>query len=120
MSQAVQMMLDIIQGVKDSGITQEEMDMAKESIINSFVFNYATPDQIVNAKAMLELSGFPSEQMTKDLEAYKAVTLSDCGRVAGKYLDPKNMVITIVGNKEQFDKPMDMFGPITEVPMEIK
>lgn len=120
MAQATKMMIDIITQVKESGITKEEMDLAKESIINNFVFNYATTDQIVNAKAFLELTGFPPDQMKKDLEAYQAVTLDDCRRVAAKYLDPENMVIVITGNKDLFDKPMDSFGPVTEVDMEIK
>lgn len=120
MAEATSMILDIINKVKDSGITQEELDMAKESIVNSFVFNYTTPDQIVAARALLELNGFPPDQLKKDVEAYKAVTLADCKRVAAKYLDPINNVIVITGNKDTFDKPLDTFGPVTEVPMEIK
>ncbi len=120
MGQATQMMLDIITKVKDSGITQEEMDMAKESLINSFVFNFATPDQIVDARAIMEIGGFPPDQMKKDLEAYKAVTLADCNRVAAKYLEPKNMAIIVTGAKETFDKPLDTFGPVTDVPLDIK
>jgi len=120
MAQATKMILDIITQVKEEGITEDEMQLAKESIVNNFVFNYATTDQIVNAKAVLELTGFPPDQMKKDLEAYQAVTLNDCKRVAAKYLDPKNMVIVITGNKNLFDKPMDTFGPVTTVDMEIK
>jgi predicted Zn-dependent peptidase len=120
MSQATKMMIDIFKQVKDSGIAQAELDLAKESIVNNFVFNYATSDQIVNAKAMLELTGFPPDQMKKDMEAYQAVTLDDCRRVAAKYLQPDNMVIVITGNKELFDGPMDSFGTVTEVDLEIK
>jgi zinc protease len=120
MSQATGLMLSIINKAKDSGITQEEMDLAKESIINGFVFNYTTPDQIVNAKASLELNGFPPDQLKKDLEAYQAVTIDDCRRVAAKYLDPENMVIVITGNKTLFDKPLETFGPVTNISMEIK
>ena len=120
MSQATRMMIDIITKVKDYGITADEMNMAKESIINSFVFNYATSEQIVNAKALLESNGFPPDQLKKDLEAYQAVTLQDCNRVAGQYLDPKNMAIVVTGNKALFDKPLENFGPVTEVSLEIK
>ncbi|MCX6826922.1 MAG: pitrilysin family protein, partial [candidate division Zixibacteria bacterium] len=59
MGQATGMMLDIIKKVKDSGITEDELKMAKQSYINGMVFNYVTPDQIVSAKASLELTGFP-------------------------------------------------------------
>ncbi|MDD3731299.1 MAG: pitrilysin family protein [candidate division Zixibacteria bacterium] len=120
MSQAVQMMLDIIAGVKKDGITEEELQMAKESIINSYIFDYDTPQELVSARAYLELMGFPPDQLKKNLEAYKAVTLEDCRRAAAKYLDTKDIVIVITGNKEMFDKPLETFGTVTAVSMEIK
>jgi zinc protease len=120
MSRALQMMLDIVAGVKKDGITAEELQMARESIINSYVFNYDTPRELVSAKAYLELTGFPADQLQKNIEAYKAVTLEDCNRAAKKYLDTKDIVIVVTGNKELFDKPLETFGPVTDVSMEIK
>nr|MBN2276886.1 insulinase family protein [candidate division Zixibacteria bacterium] len=118
--QALKMMLDIIRQVKNEGITADEMNLARESIINSFVFGYDTPAKIVSDKAYKELMGFPSDQMEKDLAAYHAVTLEDCNRVAREYLKPDSMVIIITGNKEMFDQPLEAFGPVTDVSLEIK
>jgi predicted Zn-dependent peptidase len=120
MSQAVQMMLDIIDGVRENGITEEELTIARESIINSYIFNYDTPQELVAARAFLEFRGFPPDQLQKNIEAYKKVTLEDCRRVAGKYLDTKDIAVVITGNKELFDKPLETFGPVTAVSMEIK
>lgn len=119
-SQALQMMFDIIINVKENGITAEEMKLAKESISNSYVFNYDTPSKLVDAKALLEIGGFPPDQLQKDLEAYQAVTLKQCNEVAKKYLDIKNIAVILVGNEELFDKPPSTFGPVTKVSMEIK
>ena len=118
MSAATRMILDIIEGVRVDGITDEEMKLAKESIVNSFVFNATTPRQIVNAQAGLEVDGFPAEQLQRDLEAYRAVTLEDCRRVAARYLHPDQMVIVVVGNAELFDAPAGEFGPVTEISLE--
>ena len=120
LSEALQMMLDIIENVKENGITADEMKLAKESIINSYVFNYDTPSGLVNAIALEELQGFPSDQLKKDLEAYQSVTLDKCNEVAKEYLDTKNIAIIIVGNETLFDKSLDTFGPVTKVSMEIK
>ncbi len=120
MAQALTRIMDIIKEVKSDGITEDEMNMAKESIINSFVFNYDKPDEIVNAGALQELQGFPPDQLEKDLAAYRAVTIGDCDRVAKQYLDPDNMVIVITGNEKMFDQPPGTFGPVTRVSMEIK
>jgi predicted Zn-dependent peptidase len=120
MSEALQMMLDIIGDVKTSGITQDEMELAKESLINSFIFNYDTPIRIVYASAYLEFYGFPLDQLERDLEAYQSVTLEECNQAAGRYLDLDNIAIIITGNKTMFDGPMETFGPVTSVSMEIR
>ncbi len=75
---------------------------------------------MVNAKAMLELGGFPPDQLQKDMEAYQAVTLKECNEAAKKYLDLDNTVIVIVGSDKQFDIPLDSLGPVFKVSMEIK
>jgi len=120
MARATQMMIDIIAEVKTDGITAEEMELARESIINSYIFDYDTPSEIVNARAEVEFLGFPPDHLRRVLEAYQQVTLDDCTFVAKKYLDPDNMVIVITGNKALFDKPPGLFGPVVDVPMEIK
>ncbi|UCD17250.1 MAG: insulinase family protein [Candidatus Zixiibacteriota bacterium] len=120
MSQALRMMLDIMADVKAGGITREEMDLAKESIINSYVFNYDTPSKIVEARAMLELMGFPSDQIKKNLEEYRRVTLEDCNEAARKYIDMENLAVVITGNRELFDKSPETFGTVTAVSLEIK
>jgi len=120
MAQATTMMMDIIREVKKNGITAEEMEIARDAVINSSIFEYDTPSKIVTAKARLEYLGFPPDQMEKNIESYKAVTLEECNRAAQKYLDTDNVAIIITGNKELFDKPLETFGPVTEVSMEIK
>jgi len=120
MGQALKMMMDIITEVKNNGITQEEMELAKESIINNFVFNYDTPDKIVYAAAYNEFYGFPADQQERDLRAYQAVTLEDCNRVAREYLHTDNIAIVITGNKELFDQPLNTFGDVTAVSMEVE
>ena len=120
MSQAVGMMIAIIDTVQQNGISQEEMDLAKESILNSYVFDYDTPSELVAAKAMLELRGYSQDQLKKNLEGYKKVTLADCSRVAKEYLKTSDLAIVVTGNKEMFDKPLETFGTVTTVPMEIK
>ncbi|MFZ5980954.1 MAG: M16 family metallopeptidase [Candidatus Zixiibacteriota bacterium] len=120
MSQAVQMMLDIVKEVKADGITEEELTLARESLINSYIFDYDTPQELTAAYAYQELRGFPPDQLQRNLEEYKKVTLADCRRVAAKYLDTENIALVITGNKDLFDKPLETFGRVTAVSMEIK
>jgi len=120
MSEAVRMMLEIIEDVRSNGIREEEMELAKDSILNSYVFDYDTPGELVSARAQLELSGFPPDQLQRTLEAYKAVTLEDCNRVAREHLDPDHLAIVITGDRTQFDHPPETLGPVTAVSMETR
>ncbi len=120
MGKAVEMMMNIIDDVRENGITEEELEIARESIINSFVFGYDTPDKIVAAQAGFEFWGFPPDQLEKDLKGYQEVTLEDCKRAAQKYISPENYAIIITGNKEAFDKPLEDFGAVNNVSLEIK
>jgi len=117
LSKALTMILDIIEEVKNNGITEEELIIAKESIINSYIFDFDTPSELVNAYAGNELRGFPLDKMKTDLQHYQSVTLEQCWETAQKYLNPKKLVIAVTGKKELFDQPLDIFGEVTEVPV---
>ncbi len=120
LSKTLQMMFDVINEVRNNGITAEEMELAKESTINGYIFGFDTPSKLVNAYARNELRGFPKDKIKTDLEKYQAVTLEKCNQVAKFYLNTDDIVIVITGNKGLFDKPLDTFGPVTDVSMEIQ
>jgi len=51
---------------------------------------------------------------------YLLFQLDDCGQAAEYYQSTNDITFIITGNKELFDKPLDTFGPVTAVSMEIK
>jgi len=120
LGKAVEMMMNIIDDVRENGITEKELEIARESIVNSYVFGYDTPDKIVGAQAGFEFWGFSPDQLEKDLKGYQEVTLDDCNRAARKYISPENYAIIITGNKEAFDVPLENFGTVNNVSLEIK
>jgi zinc protease len=103
----------VIREFIEQGATEKELETAKNSILNSDIFNYATPHQIVVQQAMLEYYGFPPDQLTKRVEAIEAVT-----SVAERYLHPDSLIFIVVGNDELFDKPLTTFGEVTKVEIE--
>lgn len=118
--QALQMILDVLSEVKQSGITQEEFARAKESILNSFVFEYETPHQVAQSVAENIFYGFPHDQTALNLEALKAVTLADCNRVAREQYRPAEFRIVVVGDTAQMDQKLSDFGAVTTLSLEAK
>jgi len=117
---ATHMIIEILQDVRRSGVTKQEFDLAKESLMNSFVFSYETPQQIVESVAQSLLDGSPADQTEKDLASLKSVTLADCNRVATQYLRPDSLVIVAVCDSATAAKQMTQFGAVTNVSLEIK
>lgn len=114
-SQAVAAMLDEIRRIRTTPITAQELDDAKQAFLNSFVFSFATPSQIVGRQMSLEYYGLPADFLERFRSNVSRVTVVDLQRVAQRYLQPERMVVLAVGDQERFDKPLSTFGPVREI-----
>ncbi|GAB4325606.1 MAG: pitrilysin family protein [Candidatus Zixiibacteriota bacterium] len=117
-TKALALMEWIVEDFVANGITDEELAIAKESILNSDVFKFVTPSQIVTRYAWQEYFGFPPDQMTKDVEAIRAVTKADVEAAARKHLHPDAFTVVAVGPIEAFDAPLTKFGPVETIVVE--
>ncbi|MEE9165531.1 MAG: insulinase family protein, partial [Nitrospinota bacterium] len=105
----------IIREMRESPVKDEELENAKEYIINSFVFKFTSFSRIVNRFLTFEYYGLPISYLETYLENIRRVTKEDILRVAQKYLKPDQTVILVVGNKEKFEAPLNKFGPVNEI-----
>ncbi len=88
------------------GVTDEELAVAKEGILNSEVFWSDTKDKIISRLMRYECYGYPFDYPEKLIEGVKQVAKEDIARVAEKLLFPENLTILVVGNPEKFDAPL--------------
>ena len=117
-TKALALMKWVIDDLLENGVTGEELATAKESILNSDVFQYVTPSQIVNRYAWLEYHGFPLDQLAKDVEAIRAVTVEDANAAARQYLHPDRYTILAVGPTDKFDAPLSTFGNVKTITLD--
>jgi zinc protease len=115
---AMRLMLDEVERIRQGLVTDEELKSAKDSYINRYVFNFTTPDRIVDRLMELEFEGRPSNELQTYIENVRKVTKEDVLRVAQKYLIPENITYVVVGNPEKFDKPLDEFGKVTDITLQ--
>ncbi|MBT1077102.1 M16 family metallopeptidase [Geobacter grbiciae] len=117
-AKAISLMRNIIAGMTKEPVTDAELTLAKDSIINSFIFGFARTDAVVAQRARIEFYGYPERY----LENYRAniakVTKDDVLRVARKYLKPDRMVIVVAGDDKTFDKPLSTFGTVELIKLE--
>jgi zinc protease len=116
---ATREMLAEIGRLKTQPPTAEEMRVAKDQVLNSFIFNYDTPEKTLNEQLTLALYGYPSDFLQKYKEGIEKVTAADVTRVANKYVDVNKLAIVVVGNNAEFGGPLSTLGPVQNVDISI-
>jgi len=117
-AESIDLISKMIVKVQKEGISPEELAWAKSSIINNFIFEFTSSGQIVSKKIAIAYDKLPKEFLETYRERIVEVTVDDVNRVAKKYLHPDQMVLLVVGNSENFDKPLSEFGKVTHISLE--
>ena len=108
-----------IDGLLSNPATGEELKRAKDSILNSFIFQFDTPDKVLHEKMAYEFYHYPLDFLEKYRTEVEKVTAEDVARVAHKYLHKNQLAVLVAGNDTEFDKPLSSLGPVTNVDIAI-
>lgn len=107
--------LRVVEQTLDSARTDPpdsaEVELAREDILNGFVFGFSDAVQIVARQVRYMAEGFPSDWPDRFLRGVREVRQRDVARVIDKYLDPRGFTILIVGDTSRFD--LSRLGPYT-------
>ncbi|OKH28253.1 peptidase M16 [Nostoc calcicola FACHB-389] len=95
-----------IKRIQAQKVTPKELAFAKESTLNSFVFNFQDPAQTLSRLMQYEYYGYPADFLFRYQKAVAATTADDVQRVAREYLKPENIVTLVVGNQTAIQPPL--------------
>lgn len=104
--QAIEAVMKELRDIRQKEVSDEELRIAKESILNSFVFNFSSPGQVLRRIMTYIYYGYPEDFLQQYKTNIERVTRADVLRVAQKHLDPDQVAILVVGNDKEFDKPL--------------
>lgn len=110
--QAIQSILSEVEKMRQTEVTEEELRLAKESFLNSFVFNFDSEGKIVTRLLTYEYYDYPADFLLQIRDRVEKVTKADVLRVARKHLHPADVRILVVGNPDGFDKPLSTLGDV--------
>lgn len=99
-AQFIQSIMTEIERLQDEMVTQEELDYAKDSILNSFVFKFQTPSQTLSRLMTYEYYDYPQDFVFDYQKAVKNTSAEDILRVAQADLQPEQIVTLVVGNQQ--------------------
>jgi predicted Zn-dependent peptidase len=116
--QAIDAMKEIFCKMTEAPVAEEELTIARDSIRNSFVFQFQSAGQIVSQAIALEYEGLPPDYLELYNEAIGKVTAQEVMDVAKRHLLPDKLTIVVVGKQAAFDKPLSTLGPVEVIPPE--
>jgi zinc protease len=116
---AIKGLLDQIDELKTNPPTEAELKRAKDSVLNSFIFNFDTPGKVLREQMTYEYYGYPKDFLEKYRTEVEKVTLADVSRVAEKYLKKNQLAILVVGNIAEVEKSLAPFGTVTKLDISI-
>lgn len=117
--QAIRALITEVEKMGQSEVSDEELELARESYLNGFVFRFDSKGEIVNRLMTFAYYGYPLDFLEKAKETIEKVTKVDILRVVRKHLRPDKMQILAVGRSQDFDEPLSVFGEVNQIDITI-
>lgn len=101
---ATKIVLGEIEAVRNELVTEDELDTAKKSVIETFPRQFESKPQMLRVFVNDEWTKRPADFWKTFRQKVAAVTREDLQRVAKKHLDPSQMAILVVGDWDEIAK----------------
>ncbi len=109
-TEAIDVARQEVDRIRASEVGDQELETAKETSLNGFVFHFDTPGKTLSRVLRYRYYGYPDDFIFGYQKALGAVTKADVLRVAKEYLHPEAFTVVAVGNPKDFGKPLSALG----------
>jgi len=92
--------LDLLEKLVSAGVTERELRFIERYLTRSWAFEVDTAQKRVHHALDVELLGLPADYYARYVDHVKAVTLDAANAALRARLDPKNLVIAVVGTAQ--------------------
>ena len=106
---AIRAVLQTLEESLENPPRRSEIDLARESIVNGFVFGFNSPSQVVARQVGFMADGFPDDWLDRYLRGIRGVDSIAVARVIRRHVHPDAMTILVVGDTTAFD--LGYLGP---------
>jgi zinc protease len=111
-----------IEKIRTAPVSEAELQYAKDSVLNSFIFNFQSPNQTLSRLLRYDYFGYPSDFIFRYRKGVEATTAADVQRVAQQYLQPEQLVTLVVGNQKAINPSLSSLtadGQVTAIDVTI-
>ncbi|MFO8099768.1 MAG: pitrilysin family protein [Salinibacter sp.] len=120
--EATRAVMQEVERMQEEPPTDEELSLAKDSYLNSFVFNFDTEEDVLGRRMTYEYYDYPSDFLQQTRDAIEEVTSEDVLSASQEYLHPDSSHILVVGNREEFSDSLATLtqdGSVNEIDISI-
>ncbi|OGR29552.1 MAG: hypothetical protein A2091_13225 [Desulfuromonadales bacterium GWD2_61_12] len=108
--EVVQLMRQLMAEMRNRPVTAAELQLAQESLVNSFVFAFNNSHEVVTQAQRLDFYGYPADYLSGFRERVMAVTATTVLAAARERLQPEAMTLVVVGRAKDFAAPATTLG----------
>jgi zinc protease len=118
--EAIQSLYAQIDDLVKTPPSADELTRAKGAILNSFIFNFDTPEKVLREKMAYEFYHYPLDFLERYRSSIEKVTSEDVARVAHKYVHKEQMPVLVVGNSSEMGaEKLTILGKVTPIDITI-
>ncbi len=117
---ALDLLRDEVRKSTAAPFTADELDAAKQSVQNAFVFNFEQPSSVLFRAAYYQVFGYPQDFLDRYQKGLEGVTAAATLEAARRKVHPEAMIAVVVGKEKDFDRPLESYGlPVERVDIRI-
>jgi len=109
--------LDQTKSLRDSPISNSELEAAKGYLVGHLALEFETSDQVASQILDLMTEGLPLDYWTRYPQKIQALTTDEVWEATKRCLNPDRSVIILVGNVAGFRKDLKKLGNVRVVPL---
>jgi hypothetical protein len=116
---ATELVVAEIEKMTNALVTEEELKIAKDGILNSEVFNFDTKREILDRLVMYEMYGYPEDFLQKYMVAVREMTQEKILAATQAVWHPEKLAIFAVGQPDDWDGDLSKFGAVNMIDITI-
>jgi zinc protease len=96
--------------VTEEPVSAEELEFARSSLLNSFVFDVDTKREVARRVGRYEFYGYPLDFLETYQQRIREVSADDILAAAKRKIHPEMLSVLVIGNQDRFAEPLSSLG----------
>jgi predicted Zn-dependent peptidase len=115
--EAISVIRDVIKDMAQNPVKPEELETAKKSEINSFVFRFENPQSLLLRTILQRMYGMPLDYNETYLAKIRKVDAAKVLEMGKRFFHPDQLVILVVGKKADLLEQLKKLGDVIVLPL---